>query len=210
MRKLILLAVLGLLVVGCGAKTADGKAIYMQDDFSNVDSGWARQTDSDGVLDYSGGAYRILVTTPNLSMWSAVEHGDQTDISIEVDATKVAGDDVNEFGLVCRYGITDTFYVGVVSSDGYYAIMEKTLIGDEFELLGAEEFLPSDAVVLGDATNHLRMDCVGTQISLYVNGQLVHQVTDDSLTEGYSGVFATSYDVGGTDILFDNFVVHQP
>lgn len=209
MRNMMLVAVLALLVAACGASTADGKPIYFQDDFSSPSSGWTVDTIEQGLVEYAQDGYRILVTEEYYSLWSYIEHGDQADVSVEADATKLAGDDINEFGLMCRYGITETFYAGLVTSDGYYGIMSSTILGD-LELLGTAEFQMSDAINTGAATNHIRFDCIGNQLSLYVNGELLMEVTDDTHTSGYVGLYAGTYEVGGTDILFDNFVVHQP
>lgn len=209
MRNVIFVAVLTLLLAACGASTADGKPIYFQDDFSSSGSGWTEDTIEQGLVEYADGSYRILVTEEYYSIWSYMEHGDQTDVSVEVDATKIGGDDINEFGVMCRYGITETFYAGLVTSDGYYGIMSSTILGD-LELLGTGEFQVSDVISTGAATNHIRLDCVGNQLSLYANGELLMQVTDDTHTTGYVGLYAGTYEVGGTDVLFDNFVVHAP
>lgn len=209
MRNVMFVAVLALLLAACGAKTEDGKPIYFQDDFSSSSSGWTEDTIEQGLVEYANGSYRILVTEEYYSIWSYMEHGDQTDVSVEVDATKIGGDDINEFGVMCRYGITETFYAGLVTSDGYYGIMSSTILGD-LELLGTGEFQVSDVISTGAATNHIRLDCVGNQLSLYANGELLMQVTDDTHTSGYVGLYAGTYEVGGTDVLFDNFVVHAP
>lgn len=210
MRISLFIAITALFLTACGAKTADGKTVYFQDDFSDAESGWSRASDADGLTDYEQDGYRIFVDTANMSFMSTIEHGEQTDVSIEADARKVGGSDVNEFGLICRYGLLDTFYAGVVTSDGYYALLEKDLITEEIQILGSGEFVRTDLVNTGSATNHLRLDCVGTTISFYINGELAEEVTDETQTDGYSGFYVGTYEDGGTDVVFDNFVVHAP
>jgi hypothetical protein len=77
-------------------------------------------------------------------------------------------------------------------------------------LIGATELLPSDAINQGSASNHIRFDCNGDVLTLYVNGQQVDQQTDGEYTSGNVGLIAGTYDTPGTDILFDNFSVYQP
>jgi hypothetical protein len=62
----------------------------------------------------------------------------------------------------------------------------------------------------GAASNHIRADCIGNSLTLYVNDVQVATVNDISFSEGDVGLMAGAYDVPGVDILFDNFVVYKP
>ena len=189
-------------------QTAPNAKVLFQDDFSNPDSGWDRVHESDGVTDYTGdGAYRIQVNTPNLDVW-ANPGLKFTDVRVEVDATKVDGPDDNDFGVLCRYKDLGNFYFFIISSDGYYAI-GKVYQGDQ-TLLTGDSMSPSDAILQGAATNHLRADCVGSRLTFYVNGVKLAEVQDDAFAEGDVGLMAGTFDQPGTHILFDNFTVLQP
>ena len=59
-------------------------------------------------------------------------------------------------------------------------------------------------------TNRLRVDCIGNRLSLYVNGEIVAEVTDGDLASGDVGLASGTYDDPGTDMRFDNFVVYRP
>ena len=218
--KVWLLLIAGLLISaacalpfggGSGAaptSPAPAAKVLFQDDFSNPNSGWDRVNVEDGITDYTkDGAYRILVNVPNTDVW-ANPGLDFTDVRIEVDATKVGGPDDNDFGVQCRYQDTDNFYFFIISSDGYYAI-GKVKDGEQFLLTG-ENMEYSDAILQGAATNHLRADCVGANLSLYVNGVPLASVQDSEFTRGDVGLMAGTFDTPGTDILFDNFTVLQP
>jgi len=69
---------------------------------------------------------------------------------------------------------------------------------------------PSEIILKGDATNHLRADCIGSKLSLYVNGEFLAQSEDSEFTSGDVGVMAGTLESPGTDIRFDNFVVSKP
>ena len=69
---------------------------------------------------------------------------------------------------------------------------------------------PSEAIQQGGAQNTIRADCVGSTLSLYVNGQKLDEVQDTEFASGDVGLIAGSFDTPGTDIHFDNFVVTKP
>ena len=103
----------------------------------------------------------------------------------------------------------DNFYVFYASSDGYYGIA-KVVAGDQ-DLLGAENLEFTDAIIQADgALNVLRADCVGSTLSLYINGTLIFETQDSTFASGDVGLLAGTFDIAGTDILFDNFIVSQP
>jgi hypothetical protein len=181
--------------------------LLFQDDFLDPASGWDRRQNDDGAADYQDGQYRILVNTTNADVL-AHPSLNFTDTIIEVDATKVGGDNDNYIGLVCRYQDTDNFYFFVISSDGYYGIGKKQ--NGQQMLIGKTSMQPTEVVKQGDATNHIQADCDGSTLRLVVNGQLLAETNDNDLTSGDAGLLAGSYLVTGTEILFDNFVVRRP
>jgi hypothetical protein len=181
--------------------------LLFQDDFSSPNSGWDRLHNEDGVTDYQDGQYRILVNTTNTDVW-ANPGLNFTNTIIEVDTTKVGGDNNNDFGVVCRYKDGENFYFFVISSDGYYGI-GKVKDGQQV-LVGMESMPPTDAVKQGNATNRIQADCDGSTLRLTVNGELLAQTTDEDLSSGDVGLLAGSFHNPGTDILFDNFVVREP
>lgn len=178
------------------------------DDFSDPSSGWDQIDVADYYTDYFEGSYRIVVYSDMSDSWSNPDSNIYTDVSIEVDTTKNAGPDDNDFGVICRYQGVDQFYYGVISSDGYYGITKVT--SDSSTQLGGGEMQHSNYINQGAATNHIRFDCTGNVLALYVNGQQLDRQTDSEYTSGNVGLIAGTYDTPGTDILFDNFSVIQP
>lgn len=181
--------------------------VLFQDSFSDPSSGWSRVTAAAGVSDYLDGVYRILVNEPNVDIWSkpGLKFGD---VRIEVDAFKVGGDRDNRFGILCRAVDDNSFYTFIISSDGYYGI--GMINDDAYQLIGMEALQPTDAIQVGSAMNHLRADCIGDTLTLYVNGVQLAQVKDATFTAGDVGLVAGTYAAPGTDIRFDNFVVYRP
>jgi hypothetical protein len=184
------------------------RSLIFSDDFSNPASGWDSIDQADFYTDYFNNAYRITVNTKLSDSWANPDDNLFGDVSIEVDATKNGGPDDNDFGVICRYENMDQFYYGVISSDGYYGINKVT--SKSSSLIGRDSLEFNTAIKQGTATNHIRFDCKGDVLTLYVNGQQVDQQTDSDYANGNVGLIAGTYDTPGTDILFDNFFVYQP
>jgi len=182
--------------------------IIFRDDFSNPNSGWTTFSDDDGEIAYLNGQLRVHVTSENMQIWSRL-HKSLQDVVMVVDASKVGGDDNNDLGLICRYQDVDHFYYLAIGSDGYYQIFR--IESDDFVgLLNDGDWSESDAIRQGNATNHLRAECVGDSLRLYVNGVLLGEAIDDAYPRGDVGLSASAYDKPGTDIRFDNFVLARP
>lgn len=202
-------------VLGGSGATKQPSNVLFQDDFSDTSTGWATITDSDGITDYDNGAYRIRVDTIGASgngmdMWSHPGLNFDGDVRIEVDATKIGGPEVNDMGLLCRYSKTEgnyNFYYFLITSDGYIGIAK--MAASNSKLISAEKMTESDAIDK-TGTNHIRGDCIGNKLTLYVNGQQVASATDSDYTGGDVGLIAGTFDTKGTDIHFDNFVVTKP
>jgi hypothetical protein len=187
--------------------SAPVRDILFEDDFEDSTSGWNRVAAASGESDYADGMYRILVNDAQLDIW-ARPGLTYTDAIIEVDAIKVGGERDNRFGIVCRVLSPTDFYTLMISSDGFYGI-GKVKEG-QFELIGARAMQPSSAILQGSAINHLRADCIGETLALFVNGQKVAEERDAEFTFGDVGLLAGSYENPGVDIRFDNFVVTKP
>lgn len=206
-------AMLALVSLACqfainkGLLPSQSGKILFQDDFSDPSSGWNRVTTTKGQTDYADGVYRIFVNESNLDIWS-MPRRNFTAVRIEVDALKVGGERDNRFGILCRAASVDSFYTFIVSSDGYYGIGK--IKGQDYHLIGMDALQPSKAIRLGTALNHLRADCVGDQLTLYVNGEKLAEVQDSEFKSGDVGLIAGTYQSAGTDIRFDNFIVYQP
>ena len=190
--------------------SAKSGSVLFHDDFTNPSSGWDQTTNSDGSTDYANGGYRILVNTINLVMWANPNQTLQNDVRIEVDATKSAGPDGNAFGVICRYTDTNNFYKFLVTSDGYAGISK--LINGMVTVISSPDgkIQTVNNVNKGAASNHIRADCIGNTLTLYVNGNQVATANDSSLSGGDTGLFAQTYDTGGVDILFHDFNVYAP
>lgn len=184
--------------------------VLFQDEFANPASGWERVNDANGIMDYDNGVYRILVNGSNKNLF-ATPGQLRPDARIEVDVVKIGGPDTNRGGIICRMstveGVT-RFYFFVITNTGYFGI--GRVEGERNILLGQSALAQSSAIKTGLNINHLRADCVGSALSFYVNGFLVSQVIDTTLTGGEAGLIVGTFDEAGVDMVFDEFIILQP
>ena len=204
---LIMLVLASLACLSTATKTPTNDVLF-SDNFSDTSKKWDQVSETTRTTDYYNKAYRIVMNDKDSDAWSNPGKESFTDTRIEVDATKNSGPDDNDFGIICRYTNVDQFYYAVISSDGYYAISKMTSSGGK--QVGNTKMLESNKITKGASTNHIRFDCVGSTLTLFVNGSQVDQQTDKDYTTGNVGLIAGTFTDPGTDILFDNFVVYKP
>jgi hypothetical protein len=184
--------------------------VLFHDDFSDPNSGWDHSSTENGTADYASGGYEIHVKATNLSKWANPGKGFQDDVRLEVDAAKVGGPDDNAFGVLCRYQDENNTYRFLISSDSYAGIA-KMAKGDITVISSSDGQLQEvKGINTGEATNHIRADCIGDTLRLYVNGTQVATATDSSFTGGDVGLIVRTYDTAGADIVFKNFYVYSP
>ena len=181
--------------------------ILFQDNFDDKGSGWEVGDYDTGDVGYTDDAYFVTSTEQDQMMWGLANRS-FADAIIEVDATQISAGPTNNnaYGIMCRVQSDDDGYLLRVSGDGYYAI--QIIIDGEFESL--VEWTTSDAVNQGNATNHIRAICDGTNLALIVNGELVAEAEDSTYTEGDIALTATTFESDPTEVHFDDLVVLAP
>lgn len=224
-KNVLLLSIMLFTALACNAtslipKTSDSTEvpsnILYQDDFSDTSTGWPSITDADGITDYNDDTYRIRVDTigsegNGMDTWAHPGQELEGDVRVEVDATKIGGPDSNDMGVLCRYTKDEdgnfNFYYFLITSDGYVWIAKMK--ASEAEMISGEEMIRSDAIKK-TGTNHIRADCIGKKLTLFVNGEEVANATDSDFTSGDIGLIAGTFEEPGVDIKFDNFIVTKP
>lgn len=182
--------------------------VLFHDNFSNKNSGWDVADDSDYTLAYVKGGYRIFINKQDVGQTSWLEKN-YKDVNVEADVKYVAGPSDGRFGVTCRAQKDAGFYSFELSLDGTFAI-EKYISesGQSSSNVLAEGSL-DPSTLDGVATIHMRGDCVGDTLTLYVNGDALLQTTDSSFRSGGIGLIANTGASGdaGVDVLFSNYAV---
>lgn len=182
--------------------------VLYSDDFSDPDSGWENEWDNpDSAAGYADGKYFFEVRKEKFIIWETPGKS-FGDVAIQVDSEVVAGDQDTDHGVICRYQDSDNFYILMVTAQGEAAIRKQE--GGEFYLISGDEWLVSDVINPGLASNSLEAVCEGDNLALYVNGILLLETTDNSFAEGDVGLAAGTFGAAGVRVEFDNFVVTEP
>jgi hypothetical protein len=208
--KFLPVATLVLALVSSACASGRAEPVLFSDNFSNSASGWDQIQNEVGTAGYEQGSFRIFINDTNDFLIAGLSQDLGNDVSVEVNAHKAGGPDDNYYGVVCHYQDPDNYYLLLVSSSGRSAI--AMMLEGEFGLISPGlQPLVMEGIKLGAATNRIRADCVGDQMTLYANGRQVSLAYDHHLTGGKVGLVAASGQVvGGVDIRFDNFRVYQP
>ena len=186
--------------------TRPGEKLFW-DDFSGASGNWPEASDVNGSLGIANEAYQIEVLTTHYEVMATPGHTFR-DVQVEVDAARLSGPVQNLFGLACRAVDLNNFYFLVISSDGYYAL-GKIRSGITY-LLGQEMMSPSAAIIQGNGTNHMRLECIGETLRGYVNDQPIAIHKDADFSSGKAGLVAGTLDAPGVIVTFDNFVIYKP
>jgi len=187
--------------------TGQAGSVLFRDNFVDRSfADWVQFSDAESTRESADNAYHMALAEPSLTVWSNPGLN-FIDVQIEVDATRAGGPDGGEYGLICRYQDVENFYVLKASNNGYASISKR----EAGEWVTLVDWQASSALLQGEeAVNHLRADCVGDRLALYVNDQLVVATQDSDLASGDVGLHLGTYEDPGTEMWYDDFVVSQP
>lgn len=176
-----------------------------EDDFSNPSSGWDDAFDRYTTKQYGNNKYYIEITTSNLVAWGLANRT-VGDFLLRVDAAQEAGPNNNGYGILFRFQDRDNFYRFDISGDGFF-LLSKFHDGEWVTLV---PWTASSAINVGQTTNRLDVEAIGSQISVYANGSLLAQVEDDAFTSGNFGFFASTFSEPNLTISFDDIILWTP
>ena len=180
------------------------------EDFEIPVQGW--ETDGSGATGATGGGYLITADDNGYVFWSISPY-QLANAAIEVTAVPVAGadDGLFAYGLFCRASSEDEALRGYwfeISGEGGYQVGWFQPSGEFVYLLGQDQSVEavglSGAVNRGLAENQIAVVCDGSQFSLAVNGSLVWEGSDDTLTAGNVALGAVTYSDVPVTVRFDD------
>ncbi len=183
--------------------------VLFADDFSTDTGAWWLVSDERGEITIQNGELVIRDYFDDIA-FSTGPVDLFEDVVVEVDSRLISGTENNWHFVVLRYsedGKTSHYYRVGYSADGYYT-------GAEFH--GGErtdwvEPTQTSAIIQGAATNHLRVELVGTHVIFSINGQVVLDTfAVQPLPAGEIWLSADALEASETVVAWDNFVVTAP
>lgn len=180
-----------------------GELLYF-DDFSDASSGW-RIDDTYYFRGYQDGTYRIRIDQDeNQYVFpTAVSGHTFGDVRIEVDVERISGSENAGIYIICRYSDNDNYYYAEIDGEGLLAV--AAFVEDEQVVL-IDDF--ATGVIPG--RNHFEVDCIGTEMTVFVDGVKVLSAAPLKILQGDAGFGAGGSGSGVTDVRFDNFTVRSP
>ena len=179
--------------------------ILMSESFSVDDGSW-----NTGAWDgYAGedmiknGEYWVIIFEENLMLSSQTFYPGTPDVVMEVESRLQSGSEENGQGFFCRYIDQDNFYYLHIGNDGYYAI--EKYVDNDYEIL-ASGF---DTDVIDPTQNLIRVECNGSNLGLWANGNLLAVAEDDSHMDGDVALFTRTWEEGNITIAYDNLIVYD-
>lgn len=198
--------------------TSVGGGIF-HDFFGDPSSGWPKNSIEGISSDYDSGGYHINFT-PNLNSKSiyitapieAARIGEDAIVEMDASMTTDTPDGGYFLGVTCRVIDFKNFYQIGISNEGMAGIF-KEKDGNLTPL--AIITSPNDsllAIQQGTSNNHIRGDCVGSTLTLYVNNEKLLEADDTEFESGQVGLWVENDadNDSGTEVLFKDFLVSRP
>ncbi len=183
-----------------------------RDDFGSDRGVWSIGDYSDSGFAITDGTYVVTIKDTNLIAWGNYEATTYTDVAVEVQARDLSelpqnSKDWPGFGLICGYVDNNNFYYAGITADGYYVI-NKYKNGDIVGLSSSDaKWATTNDIVPFQKSYTIKLICSQGALSLYADGKLLGNYTDEDLGEGQVGVFVNSFDTKGVAVAFDNVVI---
>lgn len=183
--------------------------VLLDDDFSTTR--WGTGTDADSSVEYADEALQMIIYKQNWFVWSTPNDQDYDNIHMEVTALNNDTDPTTAFGIMCHQQvIEDSFYYFAITPAGQYAIAEASLAANDVFLTNDDQWEYSDAITANADSYRIGVDCGNNRLALYVDGQLVDSVSDDTYTSGGVALFVWSgEEVSSADVSFDDFLLTE-
>jgi len=213
-RSAALLILLSLIFAACQGGDPDpcdeGGTLFNDEFSGETECGWASYSRNGATSQIADGVLSLTTSQPGQIWWTNPGRSFD-DVIVTADVQHVSGPQDNAFGLICRYQSSENFYIFLISSDGFYAIGKYQSGDNQVEYLTGEgQYVASEAINQGPAQNTMRAGCVGNELTLTVNGELLATVTDPTFVTGDIGVGASTFEPGALVVNFDNVRVLAP
>ena len=191
------------------SQAAESNLVY-QDDFETNQSKMTTFQNEVGSAAISDGVYSVtaLVSNTFVNDLSPFVMNDGV-IAVDVKINSTSPDNVAN--VWCRYNDDNgggfKGYVFSINGSGQVAL----IISENTRVTPLVDFTPTAATFNQVGYNTLSVSCVGDQLKLSVNNEVVIDVTDNTFISGQFALGAFSFnDASVTRVDFDNMVIRKP
>ncbi|WP_420642756.1 family 16 glycoside hydrolase [Candidatus Leptofilum sp.] len=203
-----------LLLAACadatGVPGAAGADVIFADGFVPGQMGnWVIEGDNAGQTAVINEQLVIELADNNIMQFSTLPDQFFDNFILEVDATLLEGDLGSSYGVLFRMQDSTRFYRFEITGDGLFMVERRD--GESGWTRFVDRWTEAPAINQGlGSSNQLRVEALGTNISLFVNDELVHQFSDTAYSSGTIALDAGTFVQPQAQVAFDNVVVRRP
>jgi hypothetical protein len=196
--------ILAVFFLGCSGLAAYAQVLVFEDSFDQ-EGVWDSRKLNVGRFGYDNGWFQIFIDKPDSFIYVPAPVLPAKDVRLEVDIAKRSGAASDEVGVFCRLQLEGGHYELLFSSEARTSAIYR-VNGDEYVAIGRAVLPPEIKLSTGQKPNHLRAECVGSVLRLYVNDWLTLEAQDSNFEGGWVGLAAgTGTRVSQLTADFDNF-----
>ncbi len=175
-----------------------GTLLY-EEDFTSPGDDWEIEESEKTSYTIDNGAYSIQVNKESWMAWNKMEPTVENFV-LEFDVALVEGNKYNAYGVLFAYQDKNNRYELNINGNGSFSF-GKDVQGEWSEIV---DWTPSEAIKGTGMVNHIKLIGYQGDYMLYVNGQLIYEFTDTSLTDGQIAPMVTAYSNPPARATFDN------
>jgi hypothetical protein len=186
-------------------------AVLLEDDFSVSQDAWGTLTDTESSIEYEGQALRMRNFTKNYVAWTTPNDLNYENVHLEITALNQNTDPGTAFGFICAQQMEEwSFYYLAIRPVGDYAIIKATTGESDVILTNNGEWGTSDLIPSQVSSYRMGADCGNGILTLYVDGQRIASVSDNTYTTGRVGLFIWSGEtVSSSVVTYDDFLIQS-
>jgi hypothetical protein len=213
LKKIAIPFIFTLLVISCSDMQVKipgvTKAILREEFVMGETGSWLLESDESGSTTIIPEQLLIEINKPQMVQYATLTEPIFDDFNLEVEGRILSGSPHSSYGVLFRMQNPQQFYRFEITGDGTYILERHDADGSRYLFMG--DWRDAESINQGqNMINRLGVDVKGSNISLFVNGMLLEQFTDDVYSSGYIGLDAGTFDIAPVQVAFDNLLIRPP
>lgn len=183
--------------------------VLLQEDFNSTDpyAPWMKKKGENWATGIAKHMYFMSVYEPKVEITSARTWLKLDEVRIEADIIHNNGN--GYYGFHCRETPGGTYFTIFITTDGYYGFGENR--DDKLTVLESGRLPELDPPIDPKGENHVRADCRGNSLTLYINDVPIDRTTVQAWNIGYVGMMiGTRLEDNQITVYYDNLVIYSP
>jgi hypothetical protein len=172
----------------------------------DLEDAWEQYSNPNGVeLGAENGVYRAYSMNEGF-VWG-LNQQEHTDVVLEVEVTPLSMQFGNAYGIMCRADVDNNGdgYYFMINANGYYSIR----MGQGKDVLPLVDWTSSDIIHPEIDLNKIGVVCIDDKLAMYVNGELLSEITDSNYQSGFTGIAIATAPNSHIDVAFDNLMIYE-